>query len=249
MSTIYKYKFRCIEEGINVYTLGESAPTICPNDHADRTIDLDSIVVIEKYSKQIVTAEENTNGYFETEMVINDVPQGATGAVSTYDVAFDSNITLWRTVLSCSNDMIGDEAKVVAAPETPIGLITSPVSISDTIIAVDANVIANAYRGFECVLDDTVNKHVTVIVGIDTINSTITIKHASPYAYIAGVPIKIGVFVIKYAKIHNTLDIDIGLKGMKGKTVEKGKIIRITYTNNTGAAKNVHWRIEYYNDG
>jgi hypothetical protein len=249
MTTLYKYKYRCIEEGIDVGSWGKTPPTICINDHVDRTIDLNSIAIVEQFIKQHVTIDENTNGFFETDMIVNDVGVGATGSVSTFDVIWDSNITLWRTVLSCSNEMIGDELKVVAVPETPIGLITNPVSISDTVITVDNDVIANAYRGFECVIDDTTNKHVTVIKAIDTINNTITLKHASPYAYSASAPIKIGIFIVKYAKIHNALNIDIGIKGVKGKAIEQGKVVRITYTNNNGQAKKVYWRTEYYNDG
>ena len=248
-SVIYQYRFHCIEEDIDVTAWGETAPTLCPNNHADRTIDTNSITVIETRKPTAVTAQENSNGYFETNMFVNNVPSGATGTVSTFDVEFDSDVTLWRTVLSCGSNMIGDEIKVVASPETIVGQVTSPVSIGDTVINVNSTVTANVYRGCELVLDNTVNKHVTIVTAINAVAGTITIKNSSPYAFAATSLVKLGVFVVKYAKIHDTNPIDIGLKGIKGKELTKGVVLRIYYTNNDGQAKTIHWRSEYYNNG
>lgn len=250
MSTIYKYRAWCIEEAKYVEEWSESQPTLCPNNHANRNLDPGSISVIQTQSDNIVTAAENSIGYFETTQVINNVPSGATGAVSQFDVTWDSDITLWRTVFSASADMIGDEIKVVAAPETTVGTITSSVAVSDTIINVSNTVTANVIRGLECILSNGTVTHTTIITNVNPINNTITIKQPSPYTFdVNTTVVQISIFIVKYIKIHNTNDIEIGLKGIKGKEIKQGTIIRIYYTNNNGQAKTVYWRPEYYNNG
>jgi len=250
MSTIYNYRAWCIEEGNYVEQWGDSAPTLCPNNHADRTLDPNSISITERRADNRFTAEENSIGYFETGQIINEIPSGATGTTYQFDVSWDSDITLWRTVFSSSSNMIGDEIKVVAAPETTVGIVTSPVAISDTVIHVNNTVTDNVIRGFECILLNGLDKHTTVITNVDSLNNTITIKHPSPYAFANNTTVvKISIFIVKYLKIHNTIDIDIGLKGIKGKELKQGTIVRIYYTNNDGQAKTVYWRPEYYNNG
>ncbi len=57
------------------------------------------------------------------------------------------------------------------------------------------------------------------------------------------------IYIIKDLYITDTDRIPIGRKGMKGKIVPQGKIIRVYYTNNSGTAKTLRWRPEYYNNG
>ena len=248
MTTVYKYRFVCIEENIHVTSWGIKTPTLCPNDHPNRQINTNSISVVETVNENTVIVKENTTGYFETDQTINVIPEGTPGTVTTYDIQWDSDIILWRVILSCSNDMIGDEIKVIAGPEMNVGLTTSPVYINDSIIHVEPLVASNVYRGCELVLFDGTNKHTTVVTAVDKNANTMTIKNPSPYNYATGALVKIGIFLVKYFKFHDTNDLDIGLKGLRGSEIPKGMIVRIYYTNNNGLGKSVYWRTEYYND-
>ena len=242
------YRIWCVTENAYVTMWGTDMPTKCPNDTSD-TIDLDSITIVETMNINKFIAEENTNGYFETTNFINEIPSGNAGDITTYDITWDSDITLWKTILSVDTTMVGDEIKVVAAPETTVGAITSQIEIGNTIINVTSTAIQYMFRGCECVLDDGVNKHVTSIIEKNSDLGTVTIKNPSPYSYSTGTLIKMGIYVIKYIKLINLDPVEIGGKGIKGKDIKKGTVLRIYYTNNNGSSKTVYWRPEYYNNG
>ena len=248
MSIVDNYILRCITENTNVTTWGTSSPVSCPNN-TNHSIDVNSIAIIGTIQKNSVIVEEDSNGYFETTHFVNEIPAGETGAISTHDISWDFDITLWRTALTVTQDMIGDEIQVVASPETVVGVVTSQININDSIINVSPTVIANTQRGFQCVLDDGVNKFTTEIKSIDKTNNQITLKNNSPYNYTVNTPVKIGIFLVRYLQMHNTETYEIGLKGLKGKEIKTGTVLRIYYKNNNGTFKKIFWRSEYYNNG
>ena len=250
MTTVNKYLVFCIDENDFFPIWSETEPTLCPNDHADRSIDSARTLILETLDENIVKAEEHTDGYFESEHIRIDIPSGTPGDITEHDVSWIMNIILWKTYLTPTSDMIGDEISVLASPETTIGVLTAPANIGDTVINVNSTVIDNAYRGFLVTIDDTVNKDVVGrLSNIDSGNSQITFETPLSYAYAAGTPVKISVYVLKNIYISDTNIIDIGAKGFKGKGITAGTILRVYYTNNSGTAKTFRWRAELYNDG
>ena len=246
MSTeINKYRILCNTENTFVYSWGTTKPTHCPNDPAHTISDL--IVIVETISSQNVTINENSDGYFETTHIVMNIPSGATGDVYVQDVTWPMDILLWKTLLTPSTDMLGDVINVLASPETAIGTLTATANIGDSTIVVDSTAIQNIQRGFLVTLDDGVNKNVCGrCTGIDTVNSTISFQTATSHSFSSGTPVKISVYVLKDIHIVDTNTINMGDKGIKGKTIPAGSILRIQYTNNTALSKTVYWRTEYY---
>ncbi len=146
--------------------------------------------------------------------------------------------------------MIGDEITVMAVPETTVGALTAPASASDTVLNVDPGIFSYIQRGYVITLDDGVNKDVLGrVTAMDSGAGTITVKTPTTNAFAAGTPVKMSIYILKDIYIADTNVIEIGGKGMKGKNVPAGKIIRVYYTNNSGTAKTFRWRPEYYNNG
>lgn len=249
MTDVHQYRVYCNDEASYVFTWGTTEPTTCPNNNT-HSINSSSTTIINTVSTSTVRAEENSNGYFETTHVVMNIPMGTPGDVTEHDVTWPMDITLWKTLVTPTSDMIGDVVTVVASPETTVGIISSPVSIGDTTFSVNPTVTDNMYRGFLVTLYDGVNKDVLGrCTAIDKIGGTITVTTPTTYAFAAGTMVKISVYVLKDIHITDTTTIDIGAKGFKGKTVTAGMILRVYYTNNTGTAKILKWRSEYYNKG
>ena len=250
MATVNKYRLFCIEENTYVYEWDTVEPTICPNDHADKSINTSLTTIVDNITADKVQVEEDSNGYFETTHLLFDIPSGTPGDITEYDISWPMDILLWKTLLTPTTDMIGDTITVVASPEATIGVLAAPINIGDTTFTVNSTVIDNAYRGFLVTIDDGVNKDVLGrCIAIDSVNSTISVETAASYAFAAGTPVKVSVYTIKDLYITDTTTIDIAAKGIKGKTVTAGMVMRVYYTNNSGTAKIFRWRIEFYNDG
>ena len=248
-TSVHNYRIWCVTESAYVYTWGTETPTVCPNNPA-HTIDANSITIVETVSTNAVTAEENSNGYFETTHIIMNVPVGTPGDIVTQDITWPMDILLWKTLLTPTSDMIGDVISVLASPETTVGVATAPVNIGVTTINVNSTVTANTQRGFLITLDDGVNKDVCGrCTAVDANAGTISFQTATVNSFTAGTPVKISVYVLNNIRIIDTNIIDIGGKGFKGKTIPVGLTLRIYYTNNSGTSKTVVWRAEYYANG
>ena len=244
------YKLLCLTEQKIIYGWGSSPPTICPNSQYHEIV-AESVKEVKNYNDESIVSE-NSEGHFETTHIVMEIPSGTPGDVTEHDVSWPMDILLWRTLLTPTNDMIGDTITVAAAPETTVGVLMAPSSISDTTFNVSPTAVdpENMSRGFLITVDDTVNKDVLGrCIAVDSGAGTITTDTAASYAFAAGTPIKISIYVIKDLQIVNTNTIYVGDKGFRGKLVPAGVILRVYYTNNSGTAKTLLWRPEYYNMG
>lgn len=248
MTEVNKYRVWCDTESAYVYTWDTVEPTTCPNNNG-HTINSSLTTITETVSTSTVTAEENSNGYFETQTIVVNVPTGTPGDVTEHDISWPMPITLWRTLLTPTSDLVGDEISVLAAPETVVGVLTAPASIGATTINVNSTVTDNVWRGFLITLDDTVNKDVVGrVTNVDKVGGTISFQTPTSFAYAPGTPVKISIYVLNSIQIVNTETMDIGVKGFKGKTIDVGTILRIYYTNNSGTSKVLRWRAEFYSN-
>lgn len=242
------YKLYCVDENQVVTVWTDTPPTVCPNSSAHQ-IDADSVRISSQY-KDIFQAVEDSEGYFETTHVVMNIPSGTPGDVTEHDVSWPMDILLWRTLLTPTTEMVGDSITVMAAPETTVGVLTANASAGATVLNVNSTVFANTLRGFYITLDDGVNKDtLDRCVVLDSGAGTITVETATINSFVAGTPVKISVYLLKDIYVPDTNIIDVGSKGFKGKTMTAGTILRMYYTNNSGTAKTVRWRPEYYNIG
>lgn len=255
-SVLHKYRLKCIEEDIYVYRWAETEPTICPNDHADRTIDSNLTSIVETIQINTVTAQENSDGDFTSQMFMNDIPSGTPGDITNHDDAiFDVNALLWKTIIYPTPDLVGDVINVRGIKMTfynIVGVLIATANISDTILNVSSTVTDNVYKGMEVELDNGAGttENVGVIKAIDTTpgSETITVKTPLTTSFAAGSMVRVEVVVMKDIPIiTDKFPIIIDGKGFKGKNVDEGDVLRVKYKNNDGVAKKIYWRVEYYN--
>jgi hypothetical protein len=253
MTDVYQYRVYCNTEAAYVYVWGTTGPTVCPNNNTHSINTSLTAIVNTVSTNTVVASEDSKDGYFETSHIIMTIPSGTPGNIIPNDVSWPMNVLLWKTIITPTSDMIGDSISVVASPETTIGVLTSPIGIGATgaaVLNVSATVISNIWRGFRVNLFDGVNKNVLGrCTDVNKVNNTITVEIANTNGFAAGAYVQIGVFVIKEIFITDTAIIDIGTKGFKGKTINAGVKLRVLYTNNSGTAKTLRWRIEMYNLG
>lgn len=247
-STVYQYRIYCIEEATYVTTWGTQTPVLCPNNHSDRSINSSLTTIIDKIEPMAVTAEEPTYGYFQSKCFEFDIPSGVTGDVSTYDVSWVGNILLWRSIFYIKDENLEDRIDVEAGPQTVVGVNTVAVSPGDTVINVNSTVIDYVlYRGLHIHITDGVNQdYLGETLAIDKVNYQITIGNAATNSFAPGSYIQMTV-----CSVENFVPCMVGAikfadKGFKGQSLTAGTIIRLKYTNNNGAAKKIHLRLEYY---
>lgn len=243
---VNKYRVWCVTENTYVYSWGTIQPTTCPNNNT-HTINPSLTTIVETVSDSTITAEENSDGYFETTHIVMEIPIGSPGDVVTHDVTWPMDILLWKTLLTPTSNMIGDVISVLASPETTVGTVTAPVNVGVTTIYVNSTVISNTQRGFLITLDNGVNKNVCGrCTAVNATAGTISFQTPTVNSFAAGTPVKISIYVLNNIRIIDTNIIDIGGKGFKGKSIPSGLILRVYYTNNSGTSKTLFWRSEYY---
>lgn len=250
MTSVNKYRLWCIEENTFTYAWNTEEPTICPNYHTDRSIDTSKTAIIETITQESLKVEEPSEGFFQSTSVKIIVP-GTTGTTCNHDLIWPMNVLLWRTELNTRLDMVGDDISVLASPEKIIGILTSQGNIGDVIINVTDTVTNNVIRGFELVLDDGINKcNLGMITTIDKDNDTVTVTNPLTFQFTPGTLVKLNLYIVKDYHIDNpTNKVSFGDKGFKGKLLPANTLVRFKYTNNNGQAKDVYWRVEYYNQG
>jgi hypothetical protein len=246
---VNKYRCYCNTESDYVFVWGTVEPSTCPNNNT-HTINTALTTIVETVSTTTIKASEDSDGYFETGHIVMNIPSGAPGDVTEHDVTWPMDVILWRTLITPTTDMIGDEVSVLASPETIVGVITAPVSIGDTVLTVNSTVTDNVERGFLITLYDGVNKNVSGrCTAVDKIGGTITVQTPTTDSFAPGTPVKISIYTLNGVHFIDTNTIDIGLKGMKGKMITSGLILRVYYTNNSATAKTLLWRYEAYARG
>ena len=246
--TIYQYRVYCIEEATYVTTWGTTEPTLCPNNHSDRTINSSLTTIVNQIGSNTVTAEEPTYGYFQSKCFEFDIPAGATGDVTTHDVSWVGNILLWRSIFYIKEENLDDRMDVEAGPQTIVGVNTVTVSPGNTVINVNSTVIDYVlYRGLHIHITDGVNQdYLGETTAIDKINSQITVSNPTVNTFNSGSYIQMTV-----CSVENFVPCIVGAikfadKGFKGQSLSAGTIMRLKYTNNNVAAKKIHLRLEYY---
>lgn len=249
MTTVNQYRVWCTNSPAHYeYTWGTVPPTVAPSDGSPINAALTTIV--DTVNSKDVVVQEMSTGDFETTHITMSISSGTPGDVTTYDVTWPMDILLWKTDLTPNTAMIGDTITVMAAPETTVGALTAPASAGATVLSVSSTVFSYLIRGYAVTLNDGVHKNfLGRCIARDTVNSTITVETALTNSFAAGTPVQMSIYVLKDIYIGDTSVISIGLKGVRGKNVPAGTILRVYYTNNSGTAKTFRWRPEYYNNG
>lgn len=249
MTTVYLFKVYCIAEAQYVNVWAEDTPTLCPNDHPDRSINPLATQTIDTRTLNQVRVEEPTDGYWMSEEIPMNIPATAPGAVVDIDSTWPYDIRIWRTEFKPIPDSIGDTFSIEAGPNTTVGVLTAPVTGGvDTVFTVSQTVTDNISIGFDVRLTDGGNtEDLGRCIGVDKVNFQIEVENAPVNNYAAGVTlVQMTNVVVRNHTIQNVDRDSFGDKGFKSKLLPANTVLRMSYTNNNGLAKSWPWRVEHY---
>jgi len=250
MTSVYNYRVYCIEEVKFVTAWGTVAPSICPNNHADRTIDTAQTTIIGTISTTSVTTNEPTTGHFQHTTLVADIPSGDIGDVSTFDFSWPMDLQLWKSDFFVSTANIGDTVRGIAAPNTQIGVLTVAANIGDTVLYVpNATVtIKQMTKGLYISLDDGISStSYGRVTAFSTTANTITVETPLTQAYSIGAIVRMNIYTIRDMVLFVTDKFQrVGDKSFKPKILPANTVLQLQYTNNSVNAKTLRIAFEYY---
>lgn len=181
---------------------------------------------------------KRTGGHYQAVGLRISVP--ASTGIHTKDFTFPHPISLMSMEYVPKSSMDGDKFDILVAPETTIGSITADVTASDTIINVDATVLASTFVGAVIHIDDGTNKDLLgKVLSVDKAGGTITVESGATNAFLAATPtyVKQTVRLVENVWIHGTVLTELGSTKIGGSYLPANTVIRIEYDNVTGTAK------------
>lgn len=245
------WRVYCNDEAAFFEVWSPTEPTTCPNNNT-HTIDPTKTAEIGRVSETEMTVKEElvpTQGIHKTKGYEFNIPAGTPGDLTTFDLTWEHPITLLNGDLDVLTANIGDDVEGWVIPYTPVGAITAPVSVGDTVISVTNTVLQNVYIGFNVVLREVL---VTTDLGIckdkDYANGTITVSTPSVNAHNPATPTYVNMIVKVVESLHIRTQrvYEIAKKKLGGKNIDNSKaFFQVRYTNNDGAAKKLAFTFEY----
>lgn len=246
------WRLTCLEENTFVWTyrgLDEGPPTLCPNDHANRS-NIADVTQVGSISSKDVVAVQNSQGLFEARTYTYSLPGASVGEVVNFNNTWANTIQVWELVVEPNAACIGDSISICIAPGTPIGALTAPVS-SGKILQVPMGTVASdmVIVGAYIVLDDMVNnvqQEVGVLVSKDQVNYQLNVEIAVANNFPAGTIVRQYLYAVKDMLILRDQAMPIGRKGFAARTIPANIPVRMTVVNNNGQAKDLHVYSEVY---
>jgi len=247
---LYNYRVFCIEEQQNRSVWSIDPPTMCPNDHADRTIDTNRTTIVDAISKQHVITDDGLTGSYQVINIHYQIPAGSPGDVSIHDVSWPMDLEIWKSKFKPTEEHIGDIGNFIVYPDTIVGILTATATSGSNILTVTpetTDLSMGLVKGHELMLNDTVTTfNAGRIIGINRETFQITMENNLPQNFSAGTLIVFNAYMVKDYKITNTEFFILGEKGFKATLLPANIIIRLKYTNMSGNAKDVYIHTEYY---
>ena len=251
MTTLYNYRLYCIQEASFVNVWGTEAPTTCPNDHSDKSIDATQTVIIGKMDDKTVVTTQPTIGSFQHTTRTMTIPAGNVGDVTVMDLSWPMSLQVWKTEFYTKTENIGDYLSVVLAPDTLVGVITVNAAIGATTIHVSPTAVTNELivRGIHLKLDNgTTSNECGRILAFDKDANTITFETPLTNNFTGmATMIKLTLVSFDTVLLHRPDSVHrVGEKGFQGKALPPNTLARALYTNNTTDAKTLVFTLEYY---
>jgi hypothetical protein len=253
MTEIKEWTVYCIEEGINVRLWSNEIPTLCPNDHNDRTINNDRTRQVGFISTQQFQIKESFVGFFQSTSIEVDVPASYPGEVFEYDFSYPMDLSVLKIGFYSHANMVGDEINGANEPLTLVGQLTETTPYGSMILNV-ASALANnenIVKGVEIRLamltNPTIYEDVGRIIYVDPVNFTLTIENPLSQEFPIGSLIYITIYTIRdYCIQRGDTFYSFGKKGIGARELPANVINRWIHTNNNGEPKKYHIDLEFY---
>ena len=253
MTTLYKYRLRCVIENAYKYVWESSdnpIPTLCPTD-SSHTVDTSVTAIVGEISKNTTKIEEETvptGGHFRSETVEYNITavNGNTQVITkTWD--YPVNIIVLKMITLADN--IGDTITIYVGKDTVVGAITSAVTNGDTVINVSSTVMDVIAIGYLVNITDGINvSELGEVISIDTTNNQITVSTASDNSYSPATPTYVRAYVMGISNFKHLIANHITYLGEHkiGSTyIPTGTVVSGHYTNVGTTTKKTYIIAEY----
>lgn len=250
-TTWYKHKIHCETEGIDVYKITEdtNALTTCPND-SGHTVTTGSARIQNTLSNNetIILEEKGQRTGGQYKLIGHEFEAAAGPDVMTEDIyTTDYPTTVLSGLIGITGVSIGDKICIDINPNTTVGVISSNVFANDTVINVTSTVPLYAKVGYWCTIFDGVNtSNEVLIIGVDAVNNTITVKTGIDQLFTVGSAFRITVRMIENFKISSEGHLTVGQVTIGGAYLPTGSTISFKYMNKTGSVKDISYSYEVY---
>jgi hypothetical protein len=202
---VYKWEIYCNDEaGFQYWWLDSDTvgPTTCPND-SGHSVNPNSVALVDSIENNDVRVLEEdgtipTSGSYQ----MNSFCYMCGPGITTHTESFPTPISGLAVEYVVNEDNVGDEFKILVAPNTTIGVITADVSASDTVINVSSTVIDNMTPGrYMRITDGSTTNDLGRVVDVDTNLSQITVETAATDAFAAATPTYVQM-TVQRAHVH-----------------------------------------------
>lgn len=247
--TVGLWRVLCIAENKMVDIQSIDVPTLCPNDHPDRSIDHNRTIRWGSVSNQNVNVIDPTPGNFQYMNLDFTVPAGAQNDETHHDFEWAADILVSTTEFIPQTEHLNDRIDVIVAPDHDAGAITSDALTGAQIMNVDDDVLAfeALTKGVELKVENNgMSQNLGVITSIDRQNKQIGFETPLTADYPTGSRVLMNVCLIKNGIIYQTTHpIKVGEKGFRNKLIPAGTKLRFCYTNSSGLEKRVVVTMQY----
>lgn len=226
----------------------QEPPTLCPNDHVNRTLDTSLTSIVTSISTNKVNIEDNSPGYYQQTTLKLSIPAGNAGDITNHDFSWPTEIYVMKTQLMPESEHKLDEINVVAAPNTVIGAVIQPANIGDEYVYITPATFSspNVINGLDVTFKNGGVTEDKIIELMDSDNFRIKLASPLTQTFNAGTYLFMNLHIIKNLVISSDKFIyESGTKGIQNKHLPAKTILRFFYKNNSGTAKDVHIIFEY----
>jgi hypothetical protein len=154
----------------------------------------------------------------------------AASETKVHDETWDHPIGVLSVTIYNKASMEGDVVKVLIAPGTVVGALTSDVTAGDTTFNVSATVVQNMAIGYKLSLSDGTNvDDCGLVTAIDLASSTVTVNTATVNSFAAATPtyVLMTVCMMEHELPGFDYPLEFGESKIGASHIPAGKIVRI----------------------
>jgi hypothetical protein len=248
MTTLYKWRIRCVTDDKFEYVWNETEPTVCPTNES-HTIDPDVTCVMDIVEPNLIKIKEETTptgGNFRCETKVLTI---AANTADTIDFVYKYPVCVYAIYFVTTSGHEGDIINGTISPNTLIGTITQNVDQNDTVLTVSDSVINNVMIGYDITITDGTNTDsLGKILSIDKTNKQITMENAAIHNFLTSTPttVLLTVKIIENYEIGPPNQYIIGDSKIGGMYIPANIVMQLVYQNkSTDTTKKIIFKVEY----
>lgn len=248
MTTLFKWRLRCLTDDKFEFLWSETRPTTCPNDK-NHDINNDLTCIIDRMEPNIMRIKEEnieTGGNFKCETKILTIPPLT---INHSDFTYKIPVCLFAVYFVSTDQHEGDILEVDLSPNTLIGTISESIKKGETLLTVSQSVIDNIMLGYNITISDNKKtNNLGKILFIDQEKNQITVENAcTDDFFIEEHPLLyLTIKIVENYEIGPPTSHIIGDSKIGGMYIPSDTIMRLNYENKSkDVTKKIIFKIEY----